>query len=217
MFWQESFYRLTTIYDANAGRTKHIMIYVHGKGGTAAEAAHYSALFPEAEVIGFDYHAQTPWEAKAEFPHFFTEQRKRCGTLTLIASSIGVFFSMSALDEALVDRAYLISPVVDMEKLIGNMMQWAGVTEQMLAEKQEIPTTFGETLSWKYLSYVRAHPLSWHVPTRILYGAHDDLTSLETMSAFAKRTGAALTVMPDGEHWFHTEEQMRFLDDWIKA
>lgn len=21
--------------------------------------------------------------------------------------------------------------------------------------------------------------------------------------------------MPDGEHWFHTEDQMRFLDDWI--
>ena len=33
--------------------------------------------------------------------------------------------------------------------------------------------------------------------------------------AFAEKTGAALTVMPGGEHWFHTDEQMRFLDDWI--
>ena len=38
---------------------------------------------------------------------------------------------------------------------------------------------------------------------------------VETISAFAKRIGAELTVMPNGEHWFHTEEQMRFLDGWI--
>ena len=189
---------------------KEIAIYVHGKGGSAAEAGHYRPLFPDAEVVGFDYRAQSPWEAEAEFPPFFAAQRKRCDRLTLIANSIGAFFSMSALDAALVDRAYWISPVVDMEKL-----KWAGVRAQELVEKQEIPTAFGETLSWKYLTYVRAHPIAWHVPTRILYGAHDDLASPETISAFARRVGAELTVMPDGEHWFHTEEQLRFLDAWI--
>lgn len=45
---------------------------------------------------------------------------------------------------------------------------------------------------------------------------HDNLTSLETISAFAKKIGAPLTVMPGGEHWFHTEEQMRFLEGWVK-
>lgn len=146
---------------------KEIVIYVHGKGGSAEEAGHYRSLFPDAEVVGFDYRAQSPWETEAEFPPFFAAQRKRCDRLTLIANSIGAFFSMSALDAALVDRAYWISPVVDMEKLIGDMLQWAGVREQELAEKQEIPTAFGETLSWKYLTYVRAHPIAWHVPTRI--------------------------------------------------
>ena len=122
---------------------KNIVIYVHGKGGSAEEAEHYRKLFPEAEVIGFDYRATVPWEAKEEFPQFFAEQRKRCDNLTLVANSIGAFFSMSSLDEALIDRAYLISPVIDMEKLIGNMMMWAGVTEEELAEKKEIPTEFG--------------------------------------------------------------------------
>ena len=194
---------------------KNIVIYVNGKGGSAAEAEHYKPLFPDSEVIGFDYHAQTPWEAREEFPAFFAQQRKLCDKLTLIANSISAFFSLSTLDEALVDSAYLISPVVDMEKLIVNMMTCANVTEQELAEKLEIPTDFGETLFWKYLCYVREHPISWRVPTHILYGEHDNLTSLETISAFAKRTGAALTVMPGGEHWFHTDEQMRFLDDWV--
>ena len=191
------------------------IIYVHGKGGSAGEAAHYKPLFPNCEVIGFDFRSQTPWEAKEEFPAFFAQQRQCCDRLILIANSIGAFFSMSALDETLVDRAYFISPVVDMENLIGNMMQWANVMEQELAEKREIATDFGETLSWHYLCYVREHPIVWNVPTRILYGEHDNLISMETVSAFAERCHAKLTVMPGGEHWFHTAEQMRFLDDWI--
>ena len=197
--------------------TKNIVIYVHGKGGSAEEAEHYKPLFPDSEVIGFDYRAQTPWEAKEEFAQFFAQQRQRCDKLTLIANSIGALFSLMSLDETLIDRAYLISPVVDMEKLIKNMLLWANVTERELEKKQEIPTDFGETLLWHYLCYVRERLVTWNIPTRILYGEHDDLTSMETISAFAKRTGAELTVMPGGEHWFHTEEQMRFLDAWIRG
>ena len=195
---------------------KNLVVYVHGKGGSAGEAEHYKTLFPYHEVTGFDYRSQTPWEAKKEFLAFFTEQRGRCEHLTLVANSIGAFFALSSLDETLVDRAYFISPIVDMENLICNMMQWSNVTEQELAEKREIATNFGETLSWEYLCYVRQHPISWNVPTCILYGEHDNLTSVETVSAFAKRHHADLTVMPGGEHWFHTDKQMQFLDHWIR-
>ena len=62
---------------------------------------------------------------------------------------------------------------------------------------------------------MREHPISWRVPTRILYGEHDALTSLETVTAFAERIGADLTVSPGGEHWFHTAAQLRFLDAWL--
>ena len=196
---------------------KQTVIYVHGKGGSADEAAHYQPLFPDAEVVGFDYRAQTPWEAKAEFPAFFAAQRERCDRLTLIANSIGAFFALSSLDETLVDRAYLISPVVDMEQLIGDMLRWANASEQELAARAEIPTAFGETLSWQYLCYVREHPIAWHVPTAILYGERDHLTSFATISAFAGRHRAKLCVMPGGEHWFHTPEQLHFLDGWLRA
>lgn len=195
---------------------KDLIVYVHGKGGSAEEAEHFKPLFPESEVVGFDYRSQTPWEAGGEFPVFFAAQWQCCGRLTLIANSIGAYFSLSALDETLVDRAYFISPVVDMERLILDMMRWANVTEAELAERSEIATDFGETLSWRYLCYAREHPVSWRAPTAILYGEHDNLTSMETISAFARRHGAGLTVMPGGEHWFHTAEQMRFLDGWIR-
>ena len=47
-------------------------------------------------------------------------------------------------------------------------------------------------------------------------GSRDALTSMETITAFARTHRASLTVMEGGEHWFHTEAQMAFLDDWIK-
>ena len=54
------------------------------------------------------------------------------------------------------------------------------------------------------------------MPTRILYGEKDHLTDRTTITAFAAGISAPLTVMPGGEHWFHTPEQMAFLDDWIR-
>lgn len=193
-----------------------LIVYVHGKGGNAGEADHYKPLFEKNKIIGFDYRSNTPWEAKDEFPSFFESLKKEKKQIILIANSIGAFFSMSSLDQSLIDEAYFISPVVDMEKLIQNMMTWAGVSESELKEKGEIPTDFGETLSWNYLCYVREHSLKWNVPTRILYGEKDNLTSLETISDFAEKIGAELTVMKNGGHWFHTKEQMDFLDKWIK-
>ena len=74
----------------------------------------------------------------------------------------------------------------------------------------------GVTLDEEHLRYVRQHPIDWRVPTHILYGENDNLTSLATIPDFALRTGASLEVMPGGEHWFHTPEQMAFLDEWIQ-
>ena len=113
-------------------------------------------------------------------------------------------------------KALFISPIVNMEKLITDMMMWSNVTEDELESKKEIPTEFGETLSWEYLCYVRKHPIKWNIPTCILYGGKDHLTSRETISEFAEKQGADLTVMEDGEHWFHTNAQMQFLDDWLR-
>lgn len=194
---------------------REALIYVHGKGGSADEAEHYAPLFPQGDVLGFDYRAQTLWEAREEFRAYFDARRREYDRVTLLANSIGAFFSMSALTPAQLDRALLISPVVNMERLIADMMTWAGVTEDELRRRGEIPTDFGETLSWEYFSYVRAHPIAWTVPTCVLYGGRDNLTSLETVTAFAEACGAALTVMPEGEHWFHTDEQMAFLDAWF--
>ena len=197
-------------------KMRRIIIYIHGKGGNAEEANHYRSLFPESDVVGFDYTSQNPWDAKNEFPGLFDSCSKAYDEVILIANSIGAFFAMSALAEKRISKALFISPIVNMEKLITDMMMWSNVTEDELESKKEIPTEFGETLSWEYLCYVRRHPIRWHIPTCILYGGRDHLSSRETISEFAEKQGADLTVMEDGEHWFHTKEQMQFLDDWLR-
>ena len=47
------------------------LIYIHGQYGSPEEAEHYRPLLPGCEVIGFDYKAQTPWEAEREFAEYF--------------------------------------------------------------------------------------------------------------------------------------------------
>ncbi len=193
-----------------------MVLYLHGKGGSAAECEHYRPLFPGREVAGLDYRAGVPWEAGEEIRSAAAALKAAHGTLTLIANSIGAYFSLCAGIDGLIDRAYFISPVVDMEGLILAMMRQAGVTEEALREKGVIQTASGEALSWEYLQYVRSHPVRWNAPTDILYGSGDALIPYETADAFARAHGARLTVMEGGEHWFHTEEQMRFLDRWIR-
>lgn len=191
------------------------VIYIHGSGGSADEAEHYKPLFAGFDVIGFDYQAQTPWDAKTEFACFLAEITAKYEQIVIIANSIGAFYAMHALNDKELSEAYFISPIVNMENLIKNMMIWANVTETELQQKGIVKTEFGETLSWKYLNWVRNNMINWGIPTHILYGSNDNLQSLKDIENFATKIGADLTVMKGGEHWFHTKEQMSFLDNWI--
>lgn len=170
----------------------NVVLYIHGKDGNATESEHYKPLFPDCEVIGLDYQTFTPWETRKEIRVAVEKLKTRYENIILIANSIGAYFSMNAGINGLIQKAFFISPVVDLERLNGY---------ELMPE---------------YLHYVRSHPIVWDVPTQILYGSIDNLTSFETMNEFVEKRHAGLTVMENGEHWFHTDEQMRFLDNWIK-
>ena len=170
----------------------NIVVYIHGQGGSAAESEHYRTLLPDCEIIGIDYQAHTPWDAEAELHDAVADLKSHCDNIILIANSIGAYYAMAAHLDQLVNVAFFISPVVDLEELNG------------------------VTLSDECLCYVRNHPIKWNVPTYILYGSDDHLIPFEAINDFAEEHNATLTVMDGGEHWFHTDEQMRFLDNWIK-
>lgn len=89
------------------------------------------------------------------------------------------------------------------------------MTERQLQEQGTIATTFGQTLSWNYLCWVREHPVhQWTCPVRILYGSEDNLTPRPMVEIYARQHSAGLTVMEGGEHWFHTPEQLAVLRNW---
>ncbi len=140
----------------------------------------------------------------------------RYSKIYLIANSIGAYFSILSLSGKPIEKAMLISPIIDMECLILEMMKWENISEEELSLRKKVNTLSGELLSWEYLSYVRNNPITWNIPSSILYGEKDNMNSLDTISIFADKINADLTVMENGEHWFHTEEQVRFLDDWFK-
>ena len=197
---------------------KNVIVYVHGKGGNAEEANYYRKFFnDDFDIIGFDYKSENPWDAKSEFSDYFDSIIPEYNKTILIANSIGAYFSLISLSDKKIEKAMLISPIVDMERLIIDMMTWANVSEEELSIKKEIETPFGETLSWEYLSYVRKNPIQWNIPTEILYAEKDNMTSISTMNDFSKKINANIMVMSGGEHWFHTKEQMDFLDNWIKS
>ena len=177
-------------------RSRNVYLYLHGKNGCKEEAERFAATACEAG-----------WQVLAiDLPEHGARKNSHERLLPWLA--------MQALQGDAPEQALLVSPVVDMEALITNMMQCAHVTEEQLQRAGEIPTDLGETLSWPYLCWVREHPLHWHGRTQVLYGDRDALTSRTMIERFRQESGAHLTIMEGGEHWFHTPVQMAVLQTW---
>ena len=213
--WQE-IVEMRLVLDDRVNKQRDAVLFLHGLGGSAAEVEYYRPLFPDCELIGLDYHGIEPWSAGQEIFDTVLELFGEYRSVSLIGYSIGAYLAMHASVDGLLKKAYFLSPVVDMESIILALTAQAGVTEEKLKEQGTIPIEGGLTLSWEYLCWVREHPVEWNAPTAILYGEHDNLTPREMIEDFAETHDAALTVMPGGGHWFHTDEELRFLNDWFR-
>lgn len=200
-------------------------IFLHGQMGQKEEAEAFAQVVcPKGfQVLSIDLPGHgarqnlreelLPWTAVPDIRAALDWAEHRWNTVSLRVNSIGAYFAMLAVDAP--SRALLVSPILDMEGLILTMMGWAGVTENQLQEQGEIATSFGQTLSWKYLCWVREHPVhDWSCPTCILYGSGDNMTSRQTVEEYTRQHNAKLTVMEGGEHWFHTPEQFAVLQKW---
>ena len=135
---------------------------------------------------------------------------------SLFACSLGAYFSLLAYRDLPLEQCLFLSPLLDMERIIQNMMGTFDVSEDRLRTEKEIETPTGQTLDWDYYCYVRSHPIDlWDKPTAILYGSADQITEFDVVSEFAKRYHCALRVLEDGEHYFHTDEQLRYFRQWL--
>lgn len=196
-------------------RCNTAVVYVHGKGGSESEANSFCKAFCGCDVLGMEYGAETPWEAQKEFSVEFLQLTQHYQKVYLVANSIGAYFSMMALPQEKICQAFFVSPIVDMQRLICDALKHCGASEEDL-HRQGTIFDGNLLLSWQYLQWVRQNPVCWKVPTAVLYGEHDCLVPFDTVAAFANSHCATLTVMSGGEHWFHTKEQLAFVNDWMQ-
>jgi pimeloyl-ACP methyl ester carboxylesterase len=135
--------------------------------------------------------------------------------ISLFGCSIGAYFGMLAYRDRDIRQALFLSPVVDMRRIIENIMKAFGITAEQL-ELEKVIETPVKKLDWDYYAYTLAHPVAWGKPTALLYGGNDSLCEYETVKSFAEREDANITVMDGGEHWFHTPDQLMFYQRWLQ-
>ena len=136
--------------------------------------------------------------------------------ISLWACSMGAYFSLISYKDEDIKQCIFLSPVVNMKIIIDNMMLWSNTTEKELEEKQEIKTDFGQTLYWDYYKYVKENPIiNWNKKTSILYGDKDNLQDENIIKDFCDKFNCGLVILENGEHYFHTEEQVMFYKNWL--
>lgn len=213
------------------GPSENIMVAVHGNASSKTDAP-ITLLAGEAvplgyQVLSFDLpqhgdRINEPALCKVQncvqdirrIMDFATGQVRQ---VSLFACSMGAYFSLLACRDLPVRQSLFLSPVVDMKRLIDSMMTGFGVSPERLRAEQEIALPIGQTLYWDYYCYVRDNPVTaWKFPTAILYGEADELTGQAEITSFAQRFGCSLTVMQQGEHYFHTPAQLDFYCRWLK-
>jgi hypothetical protein len=136
--------------------------------------------------------------------------------ISLFACSMGAYFSLLAYKEIPLQQCLFLSPVVNMERIIDNMMTWFNISEEQLKTEHEVQTPIGQTLYWDYYCYVKENPiLRWDSPTAILYGKEDNICEYDIVSSFSKKFNCNLEIMENGEHYFHTPDQLNYYRKWL--
>ena len=134
----------------------------------------------------------------------------------LWACSMGAYFSLISYKDEDIKQCLFLSPVVNMKVIIDNMMVWSNTSEKELEEKQEIKTDFGQTLYWDYYKYVKENPIiKWNKQTNILYGNKDNMQEQTIIQDFSNKFNCELSILENGEHYFHTEEQLDYYKNWL--
>lgn len=214
---------------------KKLLIYLHGRMGCKEEAAslvpHFCPKGYQILAVDLPEHGSRrpehgerqkdptdkkeclPWVVIPEWTAMLAWVRERYEHISFCAVSMSAWFLMRSFRDERFEKAYFISPIVDMRRVIEDMMARAGVTASDLGWKQFIPTDEG-MLIWDYYAYAAYQPINrWDTPTEVLYAKGDVLQPQSTIEAYANRFGWHVTVI-DGQHWISLDTPA--LQDWLE-
>ncbi len=208
---------------------ERLIIAVHGFMGSKYD---FELLAEEAgakgcQVLSFDLpehgdrkeerYACNPPNAVKDLNTIMHYAQSLSNRISLYACSLGAYFSLLAYADAALELCLFQSPVVDMQRLIGNMMKAAGVSAERLQAEKVIANPYGPQLEWEYYSYVKMHPIEkWSVPTAIVMGSEDEVSEVEVVKAFAARFHANLKLLEGSKHYLHTAEDVAAIREWMR-
>lgn len=206
--------------------SNRVYVHVHGKMSRKEYAESFAAIAETKgyQTLSFDLpeHGERTdskrcdvWDGVSDLRTISDYAFANWERVSLYACSIGAYFSLNAYNTMPFEKALFQSPIVDMERLVKNMMLWSGVTEAELESKKEIPSPV-DTLRWDYYQYIISHPITqWNIPTAILYGGKDNLQPEESVRAFAEKFGCSLTVSENSEHPFMAQSDALIVENWL--
>ena len=155
-----------------------------------------------------------PEVCKKELSDIYNMLKEKWNTISLFTNSIGTYFSLLAYKEKKIEKAFFLSPLLDMREVIENMMLAFGVTEERLKTEKEVALPTGETLYWDYYSYVKKNSITkWETKTYILCGEKDEICNIEITKKFSKEFNCKLEILEKSEHYFYRKEQLEKLEE----
>lgn len=157
-----------------------------------------------------------PNECVRELEAMYSYAKNCAKSVSVFGCSMGAYFQLLAYADFAIDRAWFLSPVTDMERIIRNLMAYCHVSEEEFWERVTVENDI-ETLYYPYYTYVKSHPITkWGHETYILRGERDMLCEYEAVRQFADTFQCELTQQKEGEHWFHTTAQLEFFRAWLR-
>ena len=87
--------------------------------------------------------------------------------VSVFACSIGAYFSLLAYQNDVIEKALFLSPVVNMERIIENMMKWFNVTPELLQNDYR-DTNWSKVILGLFM-LCKEHPINtWNIDTYIV-------------------------------------------------
>ena len=177
-------------------KSEKVFLFVHGLHGRKEEALAFAevALPKGYQVMGIDLPLERkPWEVMPLLNEVSDYLYGNWKNVSVRANSIGSWFLLLAFQNRKVEQALLVSPILDMKKFI-----------ELMPQREN-----------DYYEWVVNNPIThWNAPTYILRPKIDLIVGEEVGRDFINQHQCQVTIMPNGEHWFHTPEQLAFLKAW---
>ena len=162
-----------------------------------------------------DDKAFTPMDASPEVRAFARLARSQSIEVSLLANSIGAYFSLCDTPAGTFKHAWLVSPLLDLEYYIRDMMAEYSVTDEQLEAQTVIHTRRG-VLDWPYLRFVEEHPVKLDTPSWMIRGDQDEVVPLDTLSRFVGAPGVELVQVEGGQHFLGRPPHLDTVVAWFE-